>query len=260
MEAVFGGPLQVGVDRQLQALPFDCVLLAHLLDLPAETVDAHVPVAVGSHEQAVERLLDTRLADDRAGLQVGELGTLELTLGHFADVAEQVGGEFVARVLSGRHLLHDDAGQLELAHGHGGDLRERRVFDDHDGPEARLAPPAPQRLAKARFVLAGDAREQPDRFVEVLDLLGHDRDVERVAVLDEHAAVTIEQHAARRAERNGPQMVVLGHLAVLLVVGHLREPEADPERDEHHGDDVLNRRQPEARIPPIVRNQERAHS
>ena len=61
-----------------------------------------------------------------------------------------------------------------------------------------------------------------------------DRDVERGAVLDEHAAVAVEQHAARRPERQLALVVVLRHLLELRVLDDLEEPEAHGEQREQH--------------------------
>ena len=63
-------------------------------------------------------------------------------------------------------------------------------------------------------------------------MLAQDGDVERVAVLDQHAAVAIEHDPARRTQRQRPLVVVLGHLLELRVLGDLEEPEAADEQDE----------------------------
>ena len=95
------------------------------------------------------------------------------------------------------------------------------------------------RIVRSRF-----GRLQPD-----------DRDVERRPVLDEHAAVAVEEHAARRAQRQLALMVVLGHLAELLVLDDLEEPERAGEEQEardgghvQHGD----ARRPEPCVLPPV--------
>src|SRR3712207_7259097 len=48
----------------------------------------------------------------------------------------------------------------------------------------------------------GDLGEQLDVLFQRAAVLAHQGDVERVAVLDEEAPVAIEQHAARRAQRD----------------------------------------------------------
>ena len=58
-------------------------------------------------------------------------------------------------------------------------------------------------------------------------MLADERDVEGVPVLDEDLAVAVEQHAARRAQRQRALVVVLRHLVELLVLDDLEEPEPD---------------------------------
>jgi hypothetical protein len=45
--------------------------------------------------------------------------------------------------------------------------------------------------------------------------------------------VTIEQHPARRSQRERPLVIVLGHLAVVVVLNDLEKPEAHRERRKH---------------------------
>ncbi len=96
---------------------------------------------------------------------------------------------------------------------------ERRVLDQDDRPVARLATPAVDGLVQLRLVDAGGDRQDVQRLVEVLGLLADERDVEGVPVLDEDLAVAIEQHAARRRQRQPPHVIVLRHLGELLALG-----------------------------------------
>ena len=95
--------------------------------------------------------------------------------------------------------------------------------------------------------------EQADRAVHVLGVLADDGDAVRVAVLDQHAAVAIEHHAARRAQRQRPLVVVLGHLLELRVLDDLQHPEADRQHRKQHGDQVLEHAQPEAACGDLQR-------
>ena len=69
---------------------------------------------------------------------------------------------------------------------------------------------------------------------------------------DEDLALPIEQHAARRAQRERALVVVLGHLEELLVLQHLERPEADGEGRKADRQAVLQRAQPEMQIGAIV--------
>jgi hypothetical protein len=81
---------------------------------------------------------------------------------------------------------------------------------------------------------ARDGGQQANRAIEVGSVQPHDRDIEGGAVLDEHAAVAIEQHAARRPQRQLALVVVLRHLLELRVLDDLEEPEARGEHGEQH--------------------------
>ena len=68
-------------------------------------------------------------------------------------------------------------------------------------------------------------------------MLAQDRDVERVAVLDEDATVAIEDDPARRAQRQRPLVIVLGHLlelACCAIWKNQKPPTSRTKRDEHH--------------------------
>ena len=157
------------------------------------------------------------------------------------------------RVAPRRHLLDDNVWQLEVepARDDGGDLCQRGVLNDCDRPVGRLAAVAIDDVAHARFFDAQHGGEQADRPVQILRVLAHDRDAVGMAILDEHAAVAIEDEAARRTQRERALMVVLGHLLVLRVLDDLQHPEADRQHREHHHDDVLQHREANRQLPAI---------
>ena len=78
------------VDREFDAVAFDRIVLAQLLDFTAKAVDDDGLVAFRPHQNLVERLFDASLPDDRAGIDALVIGLLELDVAHFADVAEQM--------------------------------------------------------------------------------------------------------------------------------------------------------------------------
>ena len=171
---------------------------------------------------------------------------------HLADVAEQVRRHRVG-ILPRRHLLDDDVGQLEVEPPgrHRRHLRERRVLHDHDRPVGRLAAVPIDDLAHAALLEAEHRRQQPDRAVQILRVLADDRDAVGVPVLDEHVAVAVEHHAARRAQRERPLVVVLGELGELLVLDDLQHPEAHGQDREQQRDDVLQDAQSNRDLSPI---------
>ena len=82
---------------------------------------------------------------------------------------------------------------------------------------------------------ARDFRQDANRAIEVFCVLADDGNGERAAVFDEHRAVAIEHHAARRAQRDRALMVVLGKLPELLVLDDLDVPEAEGKNREQDG-------------------------
>ena len=159
----------------------------------------------------------------------------ELGIARLPDVAEQVRRQRVGRVLPRRHFLDDHVRQLEIEtpRRDGRHLRERRVLHDDDRPIARLAAMAIDGRLHVRRVEAGHGRQHADRAVHVFRALADDGDPVRVPVLDEHRAVAVEQHAARRPQGERPLVVVLRHLLELLVLDDLEEPERDRQRGKH---------------------------
>src|SRR5690606_37616651 len=85
------------------------------------------------------------------------------------------------------------------------------------------------------------------RLLDVVQLLAHDRDRERVAVLDEDPSVAVEDNAARRPQANGLEMVVGRHLAVLRVLHDLQAPE-----EQRHDGEADNEEDPEAEQAGLV--------
>src|SRR6266545_3980763 len=72
-----------------------------------------------------------------------------------------------------------------------------------------------------------------------------------MSILDEHLAVAVVQHAARRAQRERPLVVVLGHLLVLGVFDNLEEPEADAEDRKYRDTGDLQHGEPDGNPPAI---------
>src|SRR6266508_3212511 len=59
------------------------------------------------------------------------------------------------------------------------------------------------------------------------------------------------QHAARRAQRERPLVIVQRHLLVLLLLNDLEEPEANRQRGKRHDDADLQRDEPDGDSPTI---------
>src|SRR5207237_1784861 len=94
---------------------------------------------------------DARLADDRPRLDTLEIGAPELRLRDFTHVPEEMGGH-LAGILSRRHFLIDDAGELPAPRPRGDDLLAGRVLDEDDRPVARVAPAPVHGVAQLRDI------------------------------------------------------------------------------------------------------------
>jgi hypothetical protein len=219
--------------------------------IPADAVDDDVARALFAHQLGVVNALDAGLPDDGAGAEAGELRPLELRFLDLADVAEEVAGEAALRIRARRHFLDDDLAHLVGARQDGEHLLLGRVLDDGDRPEDRLAAAALDDLANLGLVHARHLRQLRQRGVEVGCPFAVDRDRPRVAVLDEDLAVAIEEDAARRAQRDRAQAVVVRHLPVLLVLHDLQQPEADGQRREADDRANLQRGDPRVQALPI---------
>ena len=79
-------------------------------DLAADAVDDHALGAVLAHEELVVDALDALLPDDGALYDA----VAELRVTGLADVAEQMRGQCVGRVLARRHFFDADVRQLEI--------------------------------------------------------------------------------------------------------------------------------------------------
>ena len=212
------------VDRQLDAAALLRRHFLELADFAAHAVDHDAARAVFAHQQLVVDALDAELADDRSG---GHIVGGHLLFVRFADVADQVRGHRLVGIFARRHFLHDHVGQLEIQPSSGDrrDLGQRGIGNHHDRPVARLAPIALDDLANGFVVGAGHRRQHANGAVDVLGVLAHDRDVERIAVLDQQAAGTVEDHAAGRPQGQRALVVVLRHFLELGELHHLEEPE-----------------------------------
>ena len=162
-------------------------------------------------------------------------------------------GELLSRVVAHRYLFDHDAGQLERAGGDRGDLGQRGIPHQDDRPVDRVAAMALHDVPQRLLVNVRHVSQQPEREVEILSLLADERNVEGIAVLDEDLSVTVEDHAARRAQLKRSLAVALRHLLERRVLRHLEEPEAHGQRGEHDGDPHPNDGEAKRHALTIVR-------
>ena len=204
------------------------------VDLAPHAVHFDEARAVLAHQQLVVDFFDAGLPDDRAASQAV---AFDLPFTRLADISKQVRGKGIRGVLPRRHFFDLDIRQLgvEAPRQHGRHLRERRVVHNHDWTVGRFTAMALDDIVHVLRIEAGDLGKHADRPVEILGVLADDGDGERAAVFDQDLAVAIEHDTARRAQRDGALVVVLGQLLELLVLDDLQVPEAERENGEHHG-------------------------
>src|SRR5581483_119833 len=235
-----GGALQAHVDRELDRVPGTG--LAAELDRAlraAERVYEDLCSARLAAQEAVEHRLDARLADLVAGPVVLAGEALQLLGRDLPDVAEQLRRERLVGVVAQVGGLDAHAGEvaavlLQVAH-----LVHRYAGLDRD----RVGQLAAVLVHLAREVGGGHA-EHPG---ETLDLavaplpaqVAHPQpDGAPGPVVDEDAAVAVEDGAPRRLDPDRAQLVVLRRRQVVVAREDLQgvEPEEQrPEDDERDG-------------------------
>ena len=119
------------------------------------------------------------------------------------------------------------------------------------GPVGRLAAVPIDDLAHAALLESEERCQQLNGAIQILCVLAKNGDAVRMTVLDEHGAVAIEHHAARRPQRERALIVVFGELGVLLVLGDLKHPEAHGQDREQQRDEDLQDAQSNRDVSPI---------
>ena len=170
---------------------------ADLADFAAMAVDDNVLGAVFAAQNAVVRSFDTGTADDVAGFIHGVAGVVEHVLADLADVADEMGGEAVARIEAALLLDGFQFGELvfvgldEFLFVRGDVLLEREglVF----GRRAIAF--------EDRVDLVGGhvqaARDERQIGGDVVALLANEEAGDGGIVVDEEAAFAVEKLAAR---------------------------------------------------------------
>ena len=208
---------------------------AHVLaHQAAPGVDLRIAQAGAPAQDAVVFPLEPRLPHDRSQGGVREPVVLQVGLGDLRDVADQVRHRLAARIDPLRLRLDDQAGQhraVLLEPGHG---LEGRVAEDDDGLVARRAPAPLDVRHRARV----DRDDPGDALQHRTERVGRRRqqlDGEPGQVFGDDLALPVENRAARRFQRDGPQAVGLGAELVLVVLEDLRAEERADEDGEGEG-------------------------
>ena len=232
-----GHGLQIQIDGELQILAgHGRLVLQHLAHLAA-IVHHHLALAVHAHQRVVVLALDAELADHGPGIVLGELRIVQFLLADFTGVADDVRHHAVLRIEPSLRLNHDQLGKEIAVRIDECQVGGRELFLEHDGlvlgPGAEAADLGPE-VVVIQVEPLGDG-------LEVLlfqRLAGQDQSEGRV-VVDDHAAVAVENAAARRQNGHALDAVGLRALVVKLRILHLQLPEAGDQKQEDDDGGVL---------------------
>ena len=224
--------------------------LAEVLAQVAERVDAELRRAVLAAQETVVGVLDPRLADAVAALDVAvALLVVELLLADLAHVTDELGTHLLVRVLAQEHLLDVDPREVVAVLEQVADHRPLDVLLDR------------RRRERLRLELALDLALDPLRahaehprqapvhgraFGRRLgQLVACHLDGVRQAVVDDHPALAVDDLAPRGLHLDAAQLVVVGLGLVLVAREHLQIPQAEEHERERHEGNTADDRHPQ---------------
>jgi hypothetical protein len=109
-------------------------------------------------------------------------------------------------------------------------------------------------------IVHGNAEAVGDGGKILLDEFGivtEEKNAERRAIIDEHAAIAIEHASAGSDDGNGTDAILFGHLAVLVLIDDLEFPEAQEQQANHAHDDVGDYGEPRLRQSIVTAKRKR---
>ena len=237
----FGDHLEIEVDGELEVFAGGGVLDAEDLALAAAVVDDGLAFAIDAHQDVVVLLLDAGLADDLALVVLGVLGVVEFGFADFAGVADDVGDDAVFGVEAALRLdeLHFGEGLGVAVRFDEGEFAGREVLFDDDGLVLGAALEA---VEAAHEVVVIEVEAVGD-FVDVLRLetFAGKHEAPGGVVIDDDAAIAVEDFAAGRDDGQGFDAVAFGAFVVDFGIFDLQIPETGDEEEEDGDGGVLER-------------------
>ncbi len=264
-QRALGGALEPDVDRQPHGAPRPRLTAGFERPLRAShRVDADLRLPRVSAEERVELRLDARLADLVAGL-VEPRVAVEVLLRDLADVAEHLRRERLVGVVPQVRLLDLDARELGGVLVEVGDLVLADGGLDRDRVD-RVGCALVDLLRERERRHAQDAGEPLDDGVAAVSGQVADPQLDGGAsdVVDDDAAVPVEDRPARRLDPDRAELVPLRLRQVRVARQHLERPEPEEQhREDREGDDPEDpdperepRREPVRGLDPGVGRQE----
>ena len=209
-ESELGGALQIVVDGEFQVLAGDGVLGAEIADFATMAVDDLVARAVLPAEKLVVGFFDAGFADDVAGLVGGVARQVQIFFTDFADIADEVSGKAIARIEAALLVDGLEFGQFVAVGFDEGLLVGGDVLLDGDGLVAGRGAEMAKRGAELVKIEVEAVGDQGQVGVDVVALLADQEAGDGWVVVDQQAAVAVEELAARRQDGNLADAVLLG--------------------------------------------------
>ena len=236
----FRRALQIVVDGQLQVSAGNRMLRAQDAHFAAVAVDDHILRAVLAAQQLVVGLLDAGFAHHVARLVGGIARIVQVFFADLTDVADQMRCVAVTGIEAPLFFERVEFGQLVLVRLDEGDFVGRHVLLDGDGLVAGLETIVAQRGAKLVEVEVQAFGDQRQVGVDVVALLANEEAGGRRIVVDDQAALAIEELAARCHHGNFADAVLLCQHAEAVRAQHLQAPQAGDERQHHEQNSPLD--------------------
>jgi hypothetical protein len=239
-EGFLGGHLEVEVDGELEVFAGGGEFLSEVAEFFAVAIDDNVTAAIGAAEEGVVGGLDAGAADDIAGRIEGvALIGGEHLLRDLTDVADEVGGEAVAGVESALLVECLEFGELIAVGSDEGLLVGSDVLLERDGlvfGGYLKAADCGLDLLDGDVEACGDERQVG---VEIFDLFSEQVTGDGRVVVDEEAAIPVEELAAGGKDGDFTDPVGFGERAEAFGVEHLKAPKAGEEDGEDKCHEIL---------------------
>ena len=211
--------------------------------LVAETVHFHALLAIHAHQLIVVLALNAVFADDVALVKARQLRRVQFRFADFADIPDDVRGQTIARIKPVLHAHHFEFGKGAgvLVRIDEGQFGRRQFFLDRDGfvlrGAARLKPAHARHQAVVIQIQPFGDRPQVFR----LQVFARQIQAERRVIVDDHAAVAIQNLAARREHRNRLDAVFKRAFLIHLRIADLQVPKAGDQKQEDGDGGVLKK-------------------
>src|SRR5579863_2363524 len=217
------------------------LLYAQHLTLSAAVIHHGLPLTVHAQQGFIVLFLDARLADDLSLVVLGVVRNIELRFADFARITDHVGEDAVVGV---KPPLRFDQFHLRKRIGiamrfHKRQLGRRQLFFDNDGLITRtilIARDFPDQIVVIEVETIGNLVQ-----MLVLQVLPRENQAPRGMVVDNHAAVSIENLPARGHDRQGFDPVSLRAFVVDFRALDLQFPESGYQKQKNGDGKVLKR-------------------